>query len=318
MAIKDLMDHAKEHPMVVATALLACIVVGGFGSGFYIKVSEQRKGLLEDRIAQLESNGKTQKKINRIILKNIEELRSGYKHLPISLKNVKKEFEYVASLKELAETKRKNIDSLIGLLGDDMQKVEEALAKSEAITNTFDSFLNANAAESIRKYSLAASLYLESAQFGNTEAQYRLGTLYARGLGVKKDYHEAFRWYQLAAMAGNTEAGIELAQLYLLGRGTNQDKEKALAVYKLVEKDIPFSAQAQIEELVKLLNIEKNEKSNIFTENYSNMIKIKNIEREPNNPHVNASQKINNLKQPLKKMESESEPTGRLNIRGIE
>jgi len=253
MALKDLIDQTKNHPVIVATALFACVVVGGFGSVIYLKVSEQRTGLLGDRITQLELNHKKQKKVNQIILGQLQALRAGYKHLPESLKNVKAEFEYVASLKVLEEPKENNINSVIDVLTEDMRKVELALAKSEAILNTFDNFLNASAAEATGEYMLAAKYYAEAAKAGNAEAQYRLGTLFARGLGVQQDLVDASYWYQKAALSGNTGARAELAQLYLSGRGVQEDRVKALALYKLVEKDAPLSAQVRIDEILERL-----------------------------------------------------------------
>jgi TPR repeat protein len=257
MAIKDLMDQAKNHPIIVAVALFACIVVGVYGANLYIKISEQRTGLLGDRITQLERNDRNQKKVNQIILGQIQALRSGYKHLPESLKNVKTEFEYVASLQLLEEPKRKNINNVIEALADDMHKVEMALAKSEAILKTFDNFLNANAAEDMGRYTLAARYYAEAAEIGNIDAQYRLGTLYARGLGVPQNLSDASYWYRKAALSGNTGARAELAQLYLSGRGVQKDQLNALALYKLLEKDVPLSAKERIEEVSKWLTPEQ-------------------------------------------------------------
>ena len=271
MAIKDLMDQAKHHPIVVAVALFACIVVGIFGSVMYLKISEERAGLIGDRISQLELNDKNQKKINQIVLGQIQALRTGYKHLPESLRKVKTEFEYVASLNVLKEPKQKNIYSVIDVLTEDMRKVEVALAKSEAILTTFDSFLNANAAEATGQYFLAAKYYAEAAKTGNVDAQYRLGTLYARGLGVPQDLSDASYWYRKAALSGNTGARAELAQLYLSGHGVSEDKVQALALYKLVEKDIPLSARDRIEELSNRLTNEQKETAEQLAAQYVKM-----------------------------------------------
>lgn len=249
MEIKDLMDQVKNHPVIVATALFVCMVVGGFGAGIYLKVSEQRTGLLDDRIKQLELNDKNQKKVNKIILGHIQALKSGYDHLPESLKNVKMEFEYVASLQALEEPKKKNINCLIDALSKDMRQVEIALAKSEAILNTFDNYLNASTAEATGQYEIAAKYYAKAADIGNIDAQYRLGTLYARGQGVQMNLADASYWYHKAALSGNSSARVELAQLYLSGYGVEQDKVKALAWYKSVEKDVPLSAKEIIKEL---------------------------------------------------------------------
>lgn len=257
MAIKELVDQAKKHPVIVVIALFACVVIGSFGSIFYIKVTEQRAGLLGDRITQLEINDKNQKKVNQIIMSQLQELRSGYQNLPESIKNVRKEFEYVSSLKVLEDSKQESLNSAINILSDELRNVENALIKSEAILNTFDKYLNANAAEANGKYTLAIQFYTEAAEVGNVDAQYRLGTLYARGLGVQQDLKDASYWYKQAAWSGNTGARAELAQLYLTGEGVELDKVKALALYKSLEKDVPLSVQDIIENISKELTPEQ-------------------------------------------------------------
>jgi TPR repeat protein len=246
VAIKVLVDQAKNHPVIVAIALFACIVVGSFASFMYIEVSKQRASLLDDRIAQLENDTQKQKKINKIIIGQIGALQIGYKQLPKSLVRIKNEFEYVSSLNFLDESKRKNIDDLIDDLAGDVRQVEIALAKSEAIIKTFDSFLNASKAEADGRFYLAAQSYAMAARLGNVDAQHRLATLYARGLGVPKDLEEASYWYKQAAMRGNTEARAELAQLYYSGRGVKKDRVNALVLWELAKKDVPISAQEKI------------------------------------------------------------------------
>jgi TPR repeat protein len=269
MAIKDLMDQAKDHPVIVSIALFSCIVIGIVGGGFYLKVSEQRKGLLDERIAQLELGANNQKKVNQIILGQIQALRSGYKNLPESLKNVRSEFEYVASLRLLQEARRNNIKNMIDVLANDMRQVEMALAQSEAILKTFDNFLNANAAEAVGRYALAADLYEKAAEIGNIDAQYRLATLYARGLGVPEDLRGASYWYERAALGGNTAARAELAQLYLSGRAMQRNLVNALALLKSIEKDVPLSAKEKIKEVSKLLTPEEIKAADELLKQYS-------------------------------------------------
>ena len=50
-----------------------------------------------------------------------------------------------------------------------------------------------------------------AAQKGNTDAQYRLGEMYAEGLGVRQDDAEALRWYRMAAHQGLALAQHNLA-----------------------------------------------------------------------------------------------------------
>jgi hypothetical protein len=47
---------------------------------------------------------------------------------------------------------------------------------------------------------------VNAAKQGDAEAQYRLGVLYDKGIGVKKDKAEAVRWYRRAAGRGHAKA----------------------------------------------------------------------------------------------------------------
>ncbi|TNI90908.1 hypothetical protein CF118_22300, partial [Aeromonas hydrophila] len=50
--------------------------------------------------------------------------------------------------------------------------------------------------------SRAITLYRQAAQAGDAFGQYRLGEVYLRGAGVKRDLREAFHWMELAAKNG--------------------------------------------------------------------------------------------------------------------
>ena len=56
------------------------------------------------------------------------------------------------------------------------------------------------------QYLKAYSYYIEAAKAGDMIAQYRLGLMLCKGLGVLKDYTEAKIWLQKAHVQGHTEA----------------------------------------------------------------------------------------------------------------
>lgn len=51
----------------------------------------------------------------------------------------------------------------------------------------------------------------------------QLGTLYAQGYGVPKDYHAAFDYYKQAAKLGDALACMNLGYCYEVGQGVTQD-----------------------------------------------------------------------------------------------
>ncbi len=55
-------------------------------------------------------------------------------------------------------------------------------------------------------YAKAMLWYYEAAEQGNDSAQFYLGVMYEKGLGVSMDYIEAHNWYNLAAAQGHKTA----------------------------------------------------------------------------------------------------------------
>lgn len=61
------------------------------------------------------------------------------------------------------------------------------------------------------------------AKRGNSEKQFELGNIYYKGKvkwGVRQNYKEASKWYELAAKQDHRQAQIELSHMYYAGRGT--------------------------------------------------------------------------------------------------
>ncbi len=72
-----------------------------------------------------------------------------------------------------------------------------------------------------KDYGKAAYWYGKAAASGNAPAQYRLGTLYERGMGVAKDMKAALGWYERSASLGNVKAMHNAA---VLAAGSGSEK----------------------------------------------------------------------------------------------
>lgn len=70
------------------------------------------------------------------------------------------------------------------------------------------------------------------AESGTADAQYQLGKLYAKGLGVKEDYKQAAKWYRAAADQGHAGAQVAMGELYEAGQGVPQDDAEAAKSYR--------------------------------------------------------------------------------------
>ena len=77
---------------------------------------------------------------------------------------------------------------------------------------------------------LSAFLSLEN-QKPSRYIEYRLGKLYASGLGTEQNYFAAADWFGMAAEQGHKYAQYSLAGLYLRGQGVPQDDAKAFQFY---------------------------------------------------------------------------------------
>ncbi len=66
----------------------------------------------------------------------------------------------------------------------------------------------------------------------NRYAEYRIGRMYAAGLGAEQDYEAAALWFGRSAAQNYASAQYSLAKLYSEGRGVERDYKMALQLYE--------------------------------------------------------------------------------------
>ena len=76
-------------------------------------------------------------------------------------------------------------------------------------------------------YTAAAQWLTRSAELGYTYAQYSLAKLYREGWGVEQNYKTAFQLYEQAAVGGSPYAAWELGKAYRDGVGTTPDEQQS-------------------------------------------------------------------------------------------
>ena len=81
------------------------------------------------------------------------------------------------------------------------------------------------------------------AEEGDARAQFRLGVMYADGIGVDKNYKEAFKWYRLAAATGNSGAQRNIGIMFELGQDVEQNYKEALKWYRMSAEKGDIEAQ---------------------------------------------------------------------------
>ena len=65
------------------------------------------------------------------------------------------------------------------------------------------------------------------------DAQYNLGVLYYKGMGVTQSYSEAVMWYSKAAENGHPVAQYDLGVCYYNGKGVPQSRDEAVRWWRV-------------------------------------------------------------------------------------
>ncbi len=83
-----------------------------------------------------------------------------------------------------------------------------------------------------KNYAKAIEEFTTLALEDNALAQYNLGIINYKGLGIPINHQLAFFWYQQAAKKGNQQAQNNLAHMYFMGEGVNKDLQKSKYWYE--------------------------------------------------------------------------------------
>ena len=70
------------------------------------------------------------------------------------------------------------------------------------------------------------------AEKGHADSQYKLGVAYDEGLGVSKDYTEAFKWFRLAAEQGHAHSQFRVGDMYTSGNGIAKSDAEAVKWFR--------------------------------------------------------------------------------------
>lgn len=98
-------------------------------------------------------------------------------------------------------------------------------------------------------YELAHRHWLELAEEGDAESQFRLARLYVEGRGVETDDATAVSWYRRAAAQGHPRAQASLGFMLQTGRGVEADLDEAITWYRKAAEQDRASAQYNLGKL---------------------------------------------------------------------
>jgi TIR domain/Sel1 repeat len=99
---------------------------------------------------------------------------------------------------------------------------------SPVVEGAVSEIAHGDAAENQKDYGQAMQWYQKAAAQGDPNAEYDVGILYDKGLGVPQDRGQAMQWFQKAAARGDAPAEYKIGQYYRAGLGVAQDYGQAM------------------------------------------------------------------------------------------
>lgn len=230
MSFKDLLDQVKQHPKIVAVAMFACLVVGSVGAGFYLKVSEARIALLDERMKAQETDSKKQKYVNRLVQDQVGSLRKGFEGLPVAVSGVRAVLSEAERARAVPGRIRTKFDSTLQSVEHQLVVLQAAISNSEALSKSLETLISGAIAEEEKRYADAANLYRIAANAGVPDAQARLARLYVAGKGVERNTELAAQLFETSALLGNIGAKDDAVELYFAGHGATSPNIRAAAL----------------------------------------------------------------------------------------
>ncbi len=109
-------------------------------------------------------------------------------------------------------------------------------------------------------YQAAFNWFKKSTEQKHALAQFSLGVMYLQGLGVTQDYKVAFNWFKKAAEQGGSEAQTVLSSMYEDGVGIPQDYTRAHMWWNIaasLDNEAAAGNRDKVEKMMTPFQIEK-------------------------------------------------------------
>ncbi|OSM02382.1 putative Sel1-like protein [Magnetofaba australis IT-1] len=121
-----------------------------------------------------------------------------------------------------------------------------------------------------QSFEQAITWHQKAAQNGFAQAQFYLGIFYATGKGVPQNFSEAAKWYLLAAEQWFAPALVNLGVLYAKGDGVTKSFIQAHKWFDLARQKNPVSGLRNLEQLESMMTPEQIEEARSLTRAWLN------------------------------------------------
>jgi len=115
----------------------------------------------------------------------------------------------------------------------------------------------------------ARDLYLVAAQKGNAKAMHNLAVLYAEGVSGAPDYESAAVWFRKAADHGTKDSQFNLAVLYASGIGVEQNYAESYKWFMLAANQGDSDSLAKLNEVAVNLDLQTQEAVRLAVQTWS-------------------------------------------------
>lgn len=85
---------------------------------------------------------------------------------------------------------------------------------------------------------------------GDQEAQFQVGVIFERGIGIEQNQTLAAQWFEKSAEQGYVDAQYNIAIMYAAGRGVNADEGKAMMWLAKAAKQKDKEARKLLNEII--------------------------------------------------------------------
>jgi hypothetical protein len=129
---------------------------------------------------------------------------------------------------------------------DSVEWIRKAAEQGFATAQCYLGVMYAKGMGVAKNFSLAFEWYRKAAVQGHALAQSNIGKHYSNGLGVEKNYSLAVEWLRMAAEQGNPASQTGLAHLYIYGNGVAKSYSLAVQWFRKAAVQGCYTAQFKL------------------------------------------------------------------------